>query len=105
MSDEHTPVTPLFDLLAKELAELKARVNEIRSIQVENCGRDGRNGKFLTVRNDMLELEKKLNTNQQAIQQLMQQQEKLTTKLGLLVSTASGVAAAGATVLAKLFGG
>jgi len=107
MPEESTTsvVISKLDILTAELRRQNDKVNEVRNIQIENCGRDGRNGKFLQLRNDVGEMEKSISTNQRAIEQLMRQQEKHGVKLTILVTGAATVATMVGGLLLKYLGG
>lgn len=105
MSDEHTPIMSKLDIICAELADQKTRLNELRGIQIENCGRDGRNGKLLAVRNAVDDIQKTLKTNQDAIQKLMQEQGSLATRVGLYAALGAGALAAAVPRLLHLIGG
>lgn len=98
-ADEISQQTSWFAVIREELvsikqqiAELRGRVNEMRSIQIENCGRDGRNGRNAELRRDCDAMDEAIKTNQKAIQRLMEKQSVHGARLTLLVSASAAVA-------------
>jgi len=53
MSDETTPITNMWELLEGRVTTNHQRINELRGIQIEVCGRDGRNGKLKALGDDV----------------------------------------------------
>ena len=97
--------TGMWEVLDGRIGKNHERLNEIRGIQIEVCGRDGRNGKLQQLRTDVQELTGTVKTNQQAIQRLLAKQEKQGVKLTLLVGGAATVATMVGASLFKLLGG
>jgi hypothetical protein len=102
---EHSSETPLMDVLWRELRELKGRVNEMRSIQIENCGRDGRNGRTGELRRDCDQMDQAIKQNQKAIESMLQRQERHGTKLTLLVSLSAALATMVGGAVLRYLGG
>lgn len=102
MPDELTPVTTRCDIVCGQVKVNHDRINEMRSIQIETVGRDGRNGKLQQVRHDMGKLTEAVETNQKTIQAINTKVERLGVKLALIVSAAS---LAGGAAVKLILGG
>jgi len=94
-ADELTPVTEVWRILQDEVAKLHTRVNNLRAIQIENCGRDGRNGKLQVMREDVDELKAAMLSQEKAL-------NKLAIRLAMLTVTAS---LAGGALVKLILGG
>ena len=94
--------TGIWEVLNDRLNAMHARVNEIRSIQIEVCGRSGRNGKLQQARDDMSKMTDGIVENQKTIEKLGRRVDGMGVRLGVLVAIASFVAATAGAVVVKL---
>ena len=107
MSDDLTPVPSAIrcSMHEQRLDAMHDRVNEIRSIQIEVCGRDGRNGKLLQLKVEADKMTENIEANQKAILAIASKTERMGFKLTLIVSGIATVASVIGGVVVKLLVG
>lgn len=76
------------------LFELHQRVNEIRAIQIESCGRDGRNGRALQMRMDIERLGVAVADHDRKIDGLELRLGKLAPKVAALLAVGAMIGGA-----------
>jgi len=96
---ETTDVTGVLEVLRGELARQHDRVNELRTIQIETVGRDGRNGKLQRVRADVDKLQECVEEHDRALSEVVVKVERMGVKLALLVTVAAIIGSAAAKLV------
>jgi prefoldin subunit 5 len=91
--------------LKAQIDELRGRLNNVRSIQIENCGRDGRNGRNAELRRDCDAMDNAIKHNQRAIEKLLRANEQQGARLTMLVSVSAAIATmVGGAVIRYIWG-
>ena len=99
MPDENTPLPTVWAQLDERVRTNHERINEVRSIQIETVGRDGRNGKLKGLGDDVERNTGAIETNQKAIRAMTQKINTLTVKMAVVVGVAAIVGAVGAQLV------